>query len=174
MEFGMQKTSIYLKLSDTQTGKEIRQIDASKGGVTSVAFSPDGKMLAYGTGNTIHLREADGGKEIRTIENKNPIAGLAFASDSKTLAAKGRDQVIRLYETDTGKSIHELGQATGPAGNQAVFRLLGFGLPEVRDFAFSHDNKVVAAGSGQTVRFWNVSTGKEQAYTGGHRGPISA
>jgi WD40 repeat protein len=183
MEFGMQKTSIYLKLSDTQTGKEIRQIDASKGGVTSVAFSPDGKMLAYGSGNTIHLREADGGKEIRTIENKNPIAGLVFASDSKTLAAKGRDQVIRLYEPDTGKSVQELGQATGPAANQAVALLrFGFGMPEVHDFAFSHDNKVVAAGSGQTVRFWNVGTGKElvgaptvrEQVHAGHRGPISA
>jgi WD40 repeat protein len=174
MEFGMQKTTITLKLSDAQTAKEIRQIDASQGGVTSVAFSPDGKILAYGSGNSIHLREADGGKEIRTIENKNPIAGLAFASDSKTLAAKGRDQLIRLYEMDTGKSVHEFGQATGPAAGNQVFRLLGFGLPEVRDFAFSHDNKVVAAGSGQTVRFWNVGTGKEQDYSGGHRGPISA
>ena len=175
MEFGMQKTSIYLKLSNTQTGKEIRQIDASKGGVTSVAFSPDGKMLAYGSGNTIHIRDGEGVKEIRTIVNKNPIAGLAFASDSKTLAAKGRDQVIRLYEPDTGKSVKELGQATGPAANQAVALLrFGFGMPEVHDFAFSHDNKVVAAGSGQTVRFWNVGTGKEQAYSGGHRGPISA
>src|SRR5260370_29507092 len=164
MEFGMQKTSIYLKLSDTQTGKEIRQIDASKGGVTSVAFSPDGKMLAYGTGNTIHLREADGGKEIRTIENKNPIAGLVFASDSKTLAAKGRDQVIRLYEPDTGKSVQQRGQATGPAANQAVALLrFGFGLPEVHAFAFSHDHIVVAAGSAQTVRFWNAGTGKALA-----------
>jgi WD40 repeat protein len=182
MEFGMQKTTITLKLSDAQTGKEIRQIDASQGGVNSVAFSPDGKMLAYGSGNTIHIRDGEGGKEIRTIENKNPIAGLAFASDSKTLAAKGRDQVIRLYEMDTGKSVHELGQATGPAAGNQVFRLLGFGLPEVRDFAFSHDNKVIGAGSGQTVRFWNVGTGKEhlgaatdrERVHAGHRGPISA
>jgi len=174
LEFGMQKTTISLKLSDAKTGKEIRHIDASQGGVTSIAFSPDGKMLAYGSGNTIHIRDGEGVKEIRTIENKNPVAGLAFASDSKTLVAKGRDQVIRLYETDTGKSVHELGQATAPAGGNQGFRLLGFGQPEVRDFAFSPDNKVVGAGSGQTVRFWNVRTGKEQAYSGGHRGPISA
>jgi WD40 repeat protein len=174
MEMGMQKTTFFLKLSDARTGKEIRQIDASQGGVNSVALSPDGKMLAYGSGNTIHIRDGNGVKEFSTIENKNPIAGLAFASDSKTLAAKGRDQVIRLYETDTGKCVHELGQATSPAGGNQVFRLLGYGLPEVRDFAFSHDNKVVGAGSGQTVRFWNVSTGKEQAYAGGHRAPISA
>jgi WD40 repeat protein len=173
IEFGMQKTTISLKLSDTQTGKEIRRIDVSKGGVASAAFSANGKFLAYASGNAIHLCEADSGKEIHTIENKFPIAGLSFASDSKTLAAKGRDQVIRLYGTDTGKGFQEFGQASFPAGNQG-FVFFGFGQPEIRDFAFSPDGKILATGSGQTVRFWNVATGKEQAALGGHRGPISA
>jgi WD40 repeat protein len=168
--FDMQKTTTFVKLSATDTGNEIRVIDVI--GVNSVAYSPDGKMLALGSANMISLREADTGKEIRQIDAKSFIVGLAFAVDSKTVAAKTRDSVIRLYEANTGKSIHDLGESTVALGvNQLI---VGFGMPEARDFAFSHDGKTIAVGGSQTLRFFTVATGKEQAALGGRRSAVSA
>ena len=171
MEFNMQKSNIYVKLTDTLTGNEIRQIDAPAG-VSSIAYSPDGKILAFASGNSVRLREADTGKEIRDIDTKNAIVGLIFAPDGKTIAVKGRDQLVRLFDANTGKSLHDLGNAVAALqGANAGF--FAFGMPETRDVAFSHDSKSLAVGSGQTLRFWTVANGKEQPIAGGHRASVS-
>lgn len=171
MEFDMQKATVYIKISETDTGKEIRQIDATQGGVSSIAYSPDGKTLAFGSGTNVLLREADTGKEIRTINNQGGIAGLQFAPNSRTLAVKGRDQIVRLFDPSNGNKTHELGEAAVVAGNNAAF--VNFNMPAVRDFAFSHDGKLVGMGGSQTLRFFTVETGKEQATGGGHRGAVA-
>ena len=172
MELNMQKTIVYVKVTDIQTGNEIRKIDAPAG-ISSIAYSPDGKILAFGSGNGVQLREADTGKEIREIDAKNGIAGLIFAPDNKTLAVKRRDHVVCLFEANTGKALHDLGDPVAlPPGVNAAF--FAFGMPEARDVAFSPDNKMLATGGGQTLRFWTVANGKEQALAGGHRAGVSA
>src|SRR5258708_7838017 len=105
MDFNQGKVTTYLKFLEMDTGKEIRVIDATPDGVSAIAYSPNGKILAQGSGNAILLREADTAKEIRKINSPGGITSLAFAPDGNTLAAKGRDQVIRLWETDTAKEI---------------------------------------------------------------------
>jgi WD40 repeat protein len=173
IEFGQQKTVIHLKLTDLETGNEIRKTEIADG-VSSIAFSPDGKILAHGSSANVVLREADTGKEIRTLKNgAGGVGTLVFSPDSKTIAAKGRDQIVRLWETSTGKSLHELGEAAPlQAGGNVIFGM-GFGGGETRDLAFSRDSKTVGTANGQTPRFFNVGTGKEQPLAGGHRGGVS-
>src|ERR1019366_7301874 len=38
----------------------------------------------------------------------------------------------------------------------------------------AHDNKTLATGGTQAVRFWTVATGKEQAAAGGHGAGVSS
>src|SRR5207302_563451 len=65
-EFKDQRLDCYVKIWDVETGKETRQIKGPDGpGVSAVAYSPDGKILAYGAGNVVQLSEADTGKELR-------------------------------------------------------------------------------------------------------------
>ncbi len=175
LEFNMQKVSTHVRLTETETGKEIRRIDTTQGGVTALAYSSDRKMFAHAGNNVIHLKEADGVKEIRTINTQGGVAALIFSPDARTLAVRGRDQMVRLYDTQTGRSLHTFGEA--PAGgfanvNQAFFF---YGVAaEPRDFAFSTDGKTLAFGGQQALRFFDVATGKEQAAAGGHRSGVSA
>ncbi len=177
VETAMAKANTFAKITEIATGKEVRRIDTTPRNVTSLAYSPDGKLFACASGVTISLREADGGKEIHEIKTPGAIACLVFAPDGKTLAAKGRDQIIRVFETATAKSISEFSEPVvdrRPA-NGMVFFIAGGGVSaEPRDFAFTPDSKTIVASAGQTVRFWSIATGKEQAVNTGHRGAVTA
>jgi WD40 repeat protein len=159
-----------VKFHDVASGKEVRKIKAPEGvAVSGLAFAADGKILAFGGGNLVHLCEADTGKEIRQLKAPGGIRGLVFAPDGKTLAVQGRNRRVRLWETATGKELYQRGDAEQPAESDGVFFISGFAGPETRALAFSPDGKQFASAAGSTVRLWETATGKELPLLEGHR-----
>jgi WD40 repeat protein len=139
---------------------------------TSIAYSPDGKLLASGgRDNVIRLFEAATGKEIRRLighrprsytapaDSRNPLDALvnatgeggvnsvAFSPDGKVLASGGWDDTVRLWDVQTGKELHKL------AAHKAL----------VGRVVFSPDGKIVASRGGLdgTVRLWDPVTGTQ-------------
>src|SRR5262249_47583437 len=102
-----------VRLWDAATGKLVQEMAGHELPVWAVAFSPDGKTLASGSGGPadepertgdVKLWDVPGGKCTRTLENfEGVIWALAFAPDGKTLATSGFDQKIRLWDVGTGK-----------------------------------------------------------------------
>jgi WD40 repeat protein len=178
MEVDKMKSSNFVRLSDVNTGEEIGKVNTTPTGASSIAYSPDGKVLAFVSASVLQVREADGGKELRKIVMPTGAGSIVISSDNKLVAVKGRDQVVRVYDLNTGDALHEFGNpVTAPAMNFNVnaFVIAGGATADARDLAFSPDGKVLITGSGQTVRFWNVVTGKEQSQNvGGHRGAVSS
>jgi WD40 repeat protein len=68
--------------------------------VRSVAYSPDGKTLASGSGDqTIKLWDMVTGKEQATLKGHTELVlSVAFSPDSKTLASGSGDQTIKLWD----------------------------------------------------------------------------
>ncbi|MFM6106662.1 MAG: trypsin-like peptidase domain-containing protein [Sphaerospermopsis kisseleviana] len=71
--------------------------------VNSVAFSPDGQTLAFGsTDNTIKLWDVATGKSIATLTGHSFwVNSVAFSPDGKTLASGSYDNTIKLWQEST-------------------------------------------------------------------------
>jgi len=75
-----------IKLWDIGTGKLVRELPAEHvGGVRSLAFSPDGKMLAI-RASRILVFDVATGKNLGEFESEAGNDGVAFTSDGKKLA----------------------------------------------------------------------------------------
>src|SRR5262249_33299933 len=103
-----------IRLHDTATGKELRQLKGHTNGTAALAFSADGKRLASrGSGdNLLRLHDVASGSELRQIAldpgnaampggvavNVAFVGGsaLAFAPDGQTVAAHVQSGVARV------------------------------------------------------------------------------
>jgi WD40 repeat protein len=68
--------------------------------VTSIAFSPDGEMLASGSDDkTIKLWDLQTGQEIVTLYGHSSyVESVAFSPDSKTLVSGGYDKTVKVWQ----------------------------------------------------------------------------
>jgi WD40 repeat protein/serine/threonine protein kinase len=117
----------------------------------ALAYSPDGQLLASGSGRwlagqdngELKIWDAHTGKELHTLlQDTSTIFGVAFSPDGQLLASGGRDGKIFLWNPRTGERLQEL---------------VGSGSP-VFDLAFHPDGKRLAA-SGFDVRIWDLESG---------------
>ncbi len=93
-----------IRLWDVASGKPIGQpLTGHSDIVYSVRFSPDGKMLASGSGDkTIRLWDVTNKKLLikPLTGHTNAVYTVAFSPDSKMLASGGLDKTIHLWNVD--------------------------------------------------------------------------
>jgi WD40 repeat protein len=125
-------------------------------GISSLAFSHDGKFLVSGSmiGNqTLRIWDASGAK----LAEKSPDAKARLVACSPTepiLAFAGDDGLIHLW--DLGKApIEKLRKIDAHEGKKLP--------PIVKALAFSPDGKTFASsGQDKRVRIWDVATGQKR------------
>ena len=127
------------------------------GGVTSVAFSPDGALLASGgEDNTVKLWNVQTHTNIATLEgHRDDVNSVSFSPDGTLLASGSYDDTVKLWDVQTHANIATLEGHTGT----------------VWSVSFSPDGTLLASGSSDdTVKFWDVKNHTNIATLEGHRG----
>jgi WD40 repeat protein len=71
--------------------------------VWTVAFSPDGKILASASSDkTAQLWDAMTGAQQQTLEHKESVYAVALSPDGMTLASGSQDDTVRLWDAKGG------------------------------------------------------------------------
>ncbi len=144
-------------------------LPGATGPVTSVAFSPDGKLLAAGTtaGEVWSWDTATGHLSslgaIGVGGGYSAITSVAFRPHSRTLAVGSLDHTVRLWQMGPVRQQLLGGPFTNPTG-------------PVTSVAFSADGKTLATGSSDgTARLWDVATRQQigEPLTG-QAGPVTS
>ncbi|MDE0184884.1 MAG: WD40 repeat domain-containing protein [Candidatus Poribacteria bacterium] len=154
-------SSIGIWLYDAATHQEIALLTGHTGFVTSLAFSPNGEILASASRDyTIRLWDADSGNHLQTLTGHGDwVFSVAFSPDGNTIAsASGGDRTVRIWDADTGNPLRRL------EGHMGEDWSVGAG-----SVAFSPDGSTIAGASGHDyVRMWEVGTGKHLRILKGH------
>jgi tetratricopeptide (TPR) repeat protein len=127
--------------------------------VWSVAFSPDGAMLAVGYANgSIALCDAATGSIVRGFGgHAGRVIQLAFSGDGRTLASASGDKTAKLWDVKSGRELRTLRAHT----------------VDLSSIAFAPDGDVLATGSeDRTVRLWEAESPLEIALDKGDLGTV--
>ena len=154
-----------VKFYDVETGRLINTLTAtqpttkwndSSKRVSSIAFSPNGQLLASGSADdgTIKLWDVETGQNIVTFSEKSEpnssMLCVAFSPDGAKLAV-GSAAGLKLLEVTTGEHIYtrqhiDFGKLDFPA--------------HIFSVAFSPDGTKLASSSWASIKLWEVETGK--------------
>ena len=140
-----------IRITDVRTGRELTK---TKGHGPNLAFSPDGKTVAFDHGVIIRLWDTETGKTLEiSLVDPNDIYNaslddtsevLAFSPDGKKFVNGTWGGDVHLWNPETGEALTTFFRAEPQEGHH--------GRDTIRALAFSPDGAMLAVGSDTHIR----------------------
>jgi WD40 repeat protein len=146
---------------DTSTSLDPRVYSGVVGSVRTLAYSPNGKLLAAGNefpGRAIEFWDPAKQKVVSRFHgHKMAIYSVAFSHDGKSLASASLDDTVRVWTLKSGRT-----------------RLVLRHDDSVYAVACSRDGMLASGGQDGAVRLWNLDDGKQIRTISAHNGDVRA
>jgi WD40 repeat protein len=177
-----------IRFWNPKDGKSAKELKGHTGGVSSLAFSPDGQTLASGSSDkTVRLWNVKEGKELKNLgAHTESVYSVAFSKDGSELASTGNDGIIKIWDVKGMKEIKSLKvdlpkplvkiepkveepkKKKDVKGKKDTKKKMTKKVEpkELRDaftvVAFTPDSKqILSVGHDKFLRYWNIADGKE-------------
>jgi len=126
--------------------------------VYSVSFSPDGKLIAAASQDTIVYLFDTATRTMRMLRgHSDQVFSVAFSADGRRLATGAWSGEIGLWDVETLRKTKVL------RGHQG----------RVWSLSFDPKGRWLASASGdKTIRLWDLASGKARKVLNGHTGPV--
>ena len=177
-----------VRIWDANSGEELQRLEGHRVSVRSAIFSSDGKkIVTTGDDRTIRIWDVDSGEELRKFEEyTNILCSAALSPDgSKIVAINTGDSLPRtnlclweattqILDAESGEMLQELqgvnqvpSMAFSPDGKRIVTIVSVYKVEEGTHL-FARANSTYAWWQSDSVRIWDVDTGKELQQLEGH------
>lgn len=165
----------------------ILEPDNVDAGVTSVCISPDGRLVAAGSLDTVvRIWDVQSGQLVERLKgHRDSVYSVAFTPDGKGLVSGSLDKTLKYWDVRPLLRTREGGAGPGKSGPGSVGGKDGAGGSDkgslctmnftghkdyVLSVAVSHDGKWVVSGSkDRGVQFWDANTAVAQCMLQGHK-----
>ncbi len=148
------------RLWDIDTVENIETMIGGTFTVPTIAFSPDGRVLAVVNGDMVRLREIGSESIVGSFFSETPLYSIAFSPDGDILAVGDINNQIRLWDPDeafrTGVDQYpDPVILSGHNGADGTFSAL------IWDLDFNPEGELLASAGGDgTIRLWDVANGE--------------
>ena len=139
--------SEYILVFDVEKMVTLKSLSNHIQSVSSVAISPDGKIVATGSWDkTVKLWNLESGNLVATLcGHTDGILSLSFSPDGERIASAGFDKTVKVWSVKTGLLLNNL---------------LGH-TDFIWKVNFSPDGSLVVSSDwSNTVKLWNTNTGE--------------
>ncbi len=149
-----------LILVDVSSGEIVHRLVGHEQGVTSCAFSPNGRLIVTASlDQTLRLWDTTQGTQVTTIATDDEVRACALSLDGRRVLSGAKSGDLCLWDAETG-------------ARMARFR--GHSSPIV-SCALSPDGTEAVSGSiDRTVRLWNAGDNSDSGEDPGHQGRVCA
>ena len=158
-------------LLDATTGMQKASFLGHTSRVSSIAFSPDGGIIASGRGEQVLLWDVNNAEKTTTLNtNGLSVRTVTFNQSGSTLASGNSDNRLLLWDMETKQLKSKI--VVPPLESNGVVYWI-----EIENITFSPDGSILASSGGHkdySLYLWNVGTGQLQATLKGHTNNIQS